>query len=145
MPPAVEDVREIFLQAKYLGLLRCDQIQGYLVSKPVSFDDITWFLRDSSAGARSPNRVPQCRARVLRRYSTYCQRAKSASSSGVLAWRTSASVPPDDQVVRTLAVPGRLEVHPYAQVPSPAAAQICSRTVLIEDRNVACELVALGA
>jgi diguanylate cyclase (GGDEF)-like protein len=31
-------------QAKLLGLLRCDQIQGYLISKPLSFDDMTAFL-----------------------------------------------------------------------------------------------------
>jgi EAL domain-containing protein (putative c-di-GMP-specific phosphodiesterase class I) len=37
-------------QAKYLRLLRCDQIQGYLVSKPVPFDEITPFLRASQAG-----------------------------------------------------------------------------------------------
>jgi EAL domain-containing protein (putative c-di-GMP-specific phosphodiesterase class I) len=37
-------------QAKYLSLLRCDQIQGYLVSKPVPFDEITPFLRASQAG-----------------------------------------------------------------------------------------------
>jgi len=31
-------------QAKLLGLLRCDQIQGYLVSKPLAFDDMTAYL-----------------------------------------------------------------------------------------------------
>jgi diguanylate cyclase len=31
-------------QAKYLGLLRCDQIQGYLISKPVLFDEMTRVL-----------------------------------------------------------------------------------------------------
>jgi PAS domain S-box-containing protein/diguanylate cyclase (GGDEF)-like protein len=31
-------------QAKYLRLLRCDEIQGYLVSKPQPFDEITRFL-----------------------------------------------------------------------------------------------------
>jgi len=31
-------------QAKLLSLLRCDQIQGYLVSKPLCFDDMTVFL-----------------------------------------------------------------------------------------------------
>jgi PAS domain S-box-containing protein/diguanylate cyclase (GGDEF)-like protein len=38
-------------QAKYLRLLRCDQIQGYLVSKPLPFDEITRFLRESAGGA----------------------------------------------------------------------------------------------
>jgi len=32
-------------QAQILRLLRCDQIQGYLVSKPLPFDEITRFLR----------------------------------------------------------------------------------------------------
>ena len=32
-------------QARYLGLLRCDQIQGYLVSKPIPFDEMTRLLR----------------------------------------------------------------------------------------------------
>jgi diguanylate cyclase (GGDEF)-like protein len=31
-------------QAKLLALLRCDQIQGYLVSKPLNFEDMTAFL-----------------------------------------------------------------------------------------------------
>ncbi len=31
-------------QARLLGVLRCDQIQGYLVSKPLAFDDMTAFL-----------------------------------------------------------------------------------------------------
>lgn len=31
-------------QAKILRLLRCDQMQGYLISKPLSFDDITAFI-----------------------------------------------------------------------------------------------------
>lgn len=31
-------------QAKLLALLRCDQIQGYLVSKPLAFDDMTAYL-----------------------------------------------------------------------------------------------------
>jgi diguanylate cyclase (GGDEF)-like protein/PAS domain S-box-containing protein len=31
-------------QAKILHLLRCDQMQGYLVSKPLSFDDMTAYL-----------------------------------------------------------------------------------------------------
>jgi PAS domain S-box-containing protein/diguanylate cyclase (GGDEF)-like protein len=37
-------------QAKYLRLLRCDQIQGYLVSQPLQFDEITRFLRASQVG-----------------------------------------------------------------------------------------------
>ncbi len=31
-------------QAKILRLLQCDQMQGYLISKPLSFDDMTAFL-----------------------------------------------------------------------------------------------------
>ncbi len=31
-------------QAKFLRLLRCDQMQGYLISKPLSFDDMTAFI-----------------------------------------------------------------------------------------------------
>jgi diguanylate cyclase (GGDEF)-like protein/PAS domain S-box-containing protein len=31
-------------QAKILRLLRCDQMQGYLVSKPMAFDDMTTYL-----------------------------------------------------------------------------------------------------
>jgi diguanylate cyclase (GGDEF)-like protein/PAS domain S-box-containing protein len=31
-------------QAKFLRLLRCDQMQGYLISKPVSFADMTTYL-----------------------------------------------------------------------------------------------------
>ena len=31
-------------QAKILRLLQCDQMQGYLISKPLSFDDMTIFL-----------------------------------------------------------------------------------------------------
>jgi diguanylate cyclase (GGDEF)-like protein/PAS domain S-box-containing protein len=31
-------------QAKILHLLRCDQMQGYLISKPLSFDDMTAYL-----------------------------------------------------------------------------------------------------
>jgi EAL domain-containing protein (putative c-di-GMP-specific phosphodiesterase class I) len=40
-------------QAKYLRLLRCDQIQGYLISKPLPFEDMTRWLRTS------PLAVPQ--------------------------------------------------------------------------------------
>jgi len=32
-------------QAKYLRLLQCDHLQGYLFSKPVSFDEITRLLK----------------------------------------------------------------------------------------------------
>jgi EAL domain-containing protein (putative c-di-GMP-specific phosphodiesterase class I) len=31
-------------QAKILRLIRCDQMQGYLISKPVSFDDMSSYL-----------------------------------------------------------------------------------------------------
>ncbi len=36
---------ELEEQAKILRLLRCDQMQGYLVSRPLSFDDMTAYLR----------------------------------------------------------------------------------------------------
>jgi diguanylate cyclase len=41
---AVAEGVETEEQAKLLGMLRCDQIQGYLVSKPLAFDDMTAFL-----------------------------------------------------------------------------------------------------
>jgi EAL domain-containing protein (putative c-di-GMP-specific phosphodiesterase class I) len=31
-------------QAKFLRLLRCDQMQGFLISKPLSFADMTAWL-----------------------------------------------------------------------------------------------------
>jgi len=34
-------------QAKMLSLLRCDQIQGYLISKPLPFDELTAYLSRS--------------------------------------------------------------------------------------------------
>lgn len=34
-------------QAKTLHLLRCDQMQGYLISKPLSFDDMTAYMGQS--------------------------------------------------------------------------------------------------
>jgi EAL domain-containing protein (putative c-di-GMP-specific phosphodiesterase class I) len=34
-------------QAKILRLVRCDQMQGYLISKPLSFDDMTAYLGGS--------------------------------------------------------------------------------------------------
>jgi diguanylate cyclase (GGDEF)-like protein/PAS domain S-box-containing protein len=34
-------------QAKILRLLRCDEIQGYLISKPMPFDEMTKFLKQS--------------------------------------------------------------------------------------------------
>jgi EAL domain-containing protein (putative c-di-GMP-specific phosphodiesterase class I) len=37
-------------QAKYLRLLRCDQFQGYLVNKPVPFDEMTRLIRVSQGG-----------------------------------------------------------------------------------------------
>ena len=37
-------------QAKYLRLLRCDQIQGYLISRPVPFDEMTRLLRNERTG-----------------------------------------------------------------------------------------------
>ncbi|MGO9803011.1 MAG: EAL domain-containing protein [Steroidobacteraceae bacterium] len=38
-------------QARYLRLQRCDQIQGYLVSKPLPFDEMTQFLRRGETGS----------------------------------------------------------------------------------------------
>lgn len=40
---------ELEEQAKILRLLRCDQMQGYLISKPLSFEDMTAFLRRKPA------------------------------------------------------------------------------------------------
>ena len=34
-------------QAKILGLIGCDQMQGYLISKPLPFDEMTAFLARS--------------------------------------------------------------------------------------------------
>ena len=36
-------------QAKILRLLRCDEIQGYLISKPLPFQDMTEFLKKNAA------------------------------------------------------------------------------------------------
>jgi PAS domain S-box-containing protein/diguanylate cyclase (GGDEF)-like protein len=36
-------------QAEYLRLLRCDQFQGFLVSKPVPFDEMTRLLRQTNS------------------------------------------------------------------------------------------------
>ena len=36
-------------QAKILRLLRCDEIQGYLISKPLPFQEMTEFLKKSAA------------------------------------------------------------------------------------------------
>ena len=41
-------------QAKYLRLMHCDQIQGYLISKPLPFDEIMRLLRASSVCAPKP-------------------------------------------------------------------------------------------
>lgn len=43
---------ELEEQAKLLRLLRCEQMQGYLISKPLSFDDMTTFM----ARGRVPER-----------------------------------------------------------------------------------------
>ncbi len=37
-------------QAKVLRLLRCDELQGYLFSKPLPFEGLTALLRGESAG-----------------------------------------------------------------------------------------------
>jgi EAL domain-containing protein (putative c-di-GMP-specific phosphodiesterase class I) len=42
---------ELEEQAKFLRLLRCDQMQGYLISKPLSFDDMTIYLHGMHARA----------------------------------------------------------------------------------------------
>ena len=42
---------EIEEQARYLGLLGCDHIQGYLVGKPAPFDEITALLRSREVDA----------------------------------------------------------------------------------------------
>lgn len=39
-------------QPKLLGVLRCDQIQGYLVSKPLAIDDMMAFLSRTRKQAR---------------------------------------------------------------------------------------------
>ena len=44
-------------QARYLRLLRCDQFQGYLVSRPVAFDEMTRLLREDY-GVRRIGRDP---------------------------------------------------------------------------------------
>jgi diguanylate cyclase len=42
-------------QAEYLRLLRCDQIQGYLISRPLPFDEITRLMRTGQLrGAGEP-------------------------------------------------------------------------------------------
>ena len=41
---------ELEEQAKILRLLRCDEMQGYLISKPLSFEAMTEYLRQSADG-----------------------------------------------------------------------------------------------
>jgi len=36
-------------QAKILRLLCCDLMQGYVISKPIPFDDMTTYLRNSGS------------------------------------------------------------------------------------------------
>jgi len=36
-------------QSKILRLLRCNEIQGYLISRPLPFDSMTEFLRRNTA------------------------------------------------------------------------------------------------
>jgi EAL domain-containing protein (putative c-di-GMP-specific phosphodiesterase class I) len=43
---------ELEEQAKTLRLLRCDQMQGYLISKPLSFQDMTAYL--AKDGKKTP-------------------------------------------------------------------------------------------
>jgi EAL domain-containing protein (putative c-di-GMP-specific phosphodiesterase class I) len=40
-------------QAKVLRLLRCDEIQGYLVGRPMPFDEITRLLRGNDPSSAS--------------------------------------------------------------------------------------------
>jgi diguanylate cyclase (GGDEF)-like protein/PAS domain S-box-containing protein len=39
-------------QAKFLRLLRCDEMQGYLISKPLPFDELMAFLRQQASNDR---------------------------------------------------------------------------------------------
>jgi PAS domain S-box-containing protein/diguanylate cyclase (GGDEF)-like protein len=39
-------------QAEYLRLLRCDQIQGYLISRPLPFDEVTRLMRTGTVGGK---------------------------------------------------------------------------------------------
>jgi diguanylate cyclase (GGDEF)-like protein len=41
-------------QAKILRLLRCDQMQGYLISKPLPFNEMTQFIGRHNPAARQP-------------------------------------------------------------------------------------------
>jgi EAL domain-containing protein (putative c-di-GMP-specific phosphodiesterase class I) len=43
-------------QAKVLRLLRCDEIQGYLIGRPVPFDEMTELLQRSPLAAPRPGR-----------------------------------------------------------------------------------------
>jgi len=38
-------------EAKMLNLLRCDQMQGYLIGKPVPFEDMTALIRKTAKGS----------------------------------------------------------------------------------------------
>jgi PAS domain S-box-containing protein/diguanylate cyclase (GGDEF)-like protein len=53
-------------QAKYLRLLRCDEIQGYLISKPQPFDEMTRFLHANRVRREpttaSPSILPRVRS-----------------------------------------------------------------------------------
>ena len=46
---AIAEGVELEEQAKILHLLRCDQMQGYLISKPLGFDEMTNYLRHELA------------------------------------------------------------------------------------------------
>jgi diguanylate cyclase (GGDEF)-like protein len=49
-------------QAKILRLLQCDQMQGFLISRPIAFDDMTVFLRHTrSSTSRTDARYGQWR------------------------------------------------------------------------------------
>ncbi|MEO8144102.1 MAG: EAL domain-containing protein [Betaproteobacteria bacterium] len=49
---------ELEEQAKMLRLLRCDEMQGYLFSKPLPFDALTELLKKTSGQTKQPDPVP---------------------------------------------------------------------------------------
>ncbi|OFZ92921.1 MAG: hypothetical protein A2Z64_09000 [Betaproteobacteria bacterium RIFCSPLOWO2_02_67_12] len=51
-------------QAKMLRLLRCDQMQGYLFSKPLPFEEMTALLKAAAPGERAQGKVNPERARL---------------------------------------------------------------------------------
>ena len=55
------------------------------------------------------------------------------------------SVASDDEVIPLITAPRSVHVHPNAEVPRAALLQVRPSATLVEDRNVARELIALGA